>query len=486
MKVGTRLTMVLLLCVMPVLAIYMTLTVRAHSETYIQDLERATRATASIFEAGVEPDVADRDWSSVARSLLLTRKYGVEAAVFDINGKASLSLPNFALKPAPRPELLRKAIANGSTEFFFRQRGRYWLCRAVPLITRDGKTLGILLVARDWSHIQHDVDRRIAVSLAFGGLVMVLIATIIPIVTKRYVTRPLAELSRRVRRFSATEEPPAATAGDEVALLSEEFRRLDADLKEARQRLLDDAERQLGLERRLRRSDKLAAIGTLASGLAHEIGTPLNVIRGRAEHLLATRSHPPRTAEILETIINQIDRITQTVRMLLDLGRRPERPRALCDVRTIVQRTLDLLETEAARRNVSFVCELGNTPLMVDCDADQLQQVFVNLGVNALDAMTERGGTLRILANRTYDNGHSRVRLLFDDSGPGIPRSDRDRVFDPFFTTKEPGRGTGMGLAVSQAIIRDHDGQIAVESATSGARFVVTLPVRATAAEIAK
>ena len=92
--------------------------------------------------------------------------------------------------------------------------------------------------------------------------------------------------------------------------------------------------------------------------------------------------------------------------------------------------------------------------------------------------MAETGGTLRITAARNWQNGAGKVRLFFDDTGPGVPESYRDRIFDPFFTTKEPGKGTGMGLAVSQAIVRDCDGEIAVESGGSGARFVVTLPIR--------
>jgi signal transduction histidine kinase len=483
-KIGTRLTIALLLCVMPVIAIYMVLRIHRLSGIYIRDLKRATRATARSLEAGVEPDVVEGDWAAVARSFQLTQQDGLEAAVFNADGSMRYSLPNFALKPPPRPELLRAAITSGSAEFIFVQKGDYWLCRAVPLVRKNRKIMGILLVAQDWSDIRQDVDRRIEVSLAFAAIVMVLIATIIPLVTRRYVTQPLKELSRRVSRFSSTEQLAPGVAGDEVELLSEEFRRLDGDLKGARRRLLDESERKLELERRLRRSEKVAAIGTLASGLAHEIGTPLNVIRGRAEHLLATGRHPPKTVEVLETIINQIDRISRIIRMLLDVGSQRDRPRSTCDLRAIVQRTLNLLETEAARRNVSLVPELGDRPLPVDCDADQLQQVFVNLAVNALDAMDGNGGTLRISTKTDSQNGSGKVKLFFDDSGPGVAESERARVFDPFFTTKEPGKGTGMGLAVSQSIIKDHNGEIAIESGDGGgARFVVTLPLRPQARE---
>jgi signal transduction histidine kinase len=111
------------------------------------------------------------------------------------------------------------------------------------------------------------------------------------------------------------------------------------------------------------------------------------------------------------------------------------------------------------------------------CDADQLQQVFVNLAMNALDAMGTSGGVLNITASKVTQVEGDAAQVTFADTGPGIPSDVRSRVFDPFFTTKEPGKGTGMGLAVSEAIVRDHQGEIAVEPSESGARIVVTLPI---------
>jgi signal transduction histidine kinase len=295
------------------------------------------------------------------------------------------------------------------------------------------------------------------------------------LVARRYVSLPLAELSRRVSSLSTGEESERELTGDEVTLITEEFRKLARELSVARRRLLDENERKIELERRLRHSDKLATIGTLASGLAHEIGTPLGVIRGRAEHLLRSDPDQQKLTQGLEIIINQIDRITRIVRMLLDFGRRREPIRVTSDVRSIVQRTLHLLETEAERRNIRLVSELGQAPLLVDCDIDQLQQVFVNLGMNALDAMAPTGGVLRVSAQRRMADGREQVRLCFEDDGMGVAQEFKDRVFDPFFTTKDPGKGTGMGLAVSQSIVRDHDGEITLEARPLGACFVVTL-----------
>jgi signal transduction histidine kinase len=257
-------------------------------------------------------------------------------------------------------------------------------------------------------------------------------------------------------------------------LISEEFRRVDQELASARRRLLEESERKLQLERRLMQTDKLATIGTLASGFAHEIGTPLGIIRGQTE-LLASRMTDGKPADGLQIILGQIDRISGMVRMLLDLGRRRESVRMPVDIRTIIESTIRLLETEATRRRVKMVADLGALPLVVNGDPDQLQQVFVNLEINALDAMGVLGGQLHI--SGAQDPASGKIRLRFADTGPGVPGQFKGRIFDPFFTTKDPGKGTGMGLAVSQSIVAEHDGELSLEPSSQGASFVVVLPI---------
>jgi signal transduction histidine kinase len=475
-KIGTRLTTILLICVIPVVAAYMYFNVRQSTRTYVEDLKRETRATARALQAALGPDIDLGEWNDVQSALARVRQEDVAVGVFRLDGTPMFVPDGFKINPLPTPEEIRRGLAPDGAEFMVERGVTYWFCRLVALHSHSGQPDGILLIGQRWNDVENDLRTRVETAVIASLIVAFFIAIVIPVVSHRYVARPLAELSDRVKRLSSDEQLDPAGTGDEVEFLSEEFRRLALELDTARARLVDEGERKLDLERQLRRADKLAAIGTLASGLAHEIGTPLNVIRGRAEHLLTNRQNPPRTAEGLEIIINQIDRISRIVRMLLNLGSGRERSFMVCDLRQIVQRTLALLETEAARRGVACEVDLGDAPLPVRCDADQLQQVFVNLGVNALDAM-DGGGTLTVAA-RLLDGGvHRAIRIVFADTGPGISPEIRARIFDPFFTTKEPGKGTGMGLAVSEAIIRDHEGEIAVESADSGARIAITLPL---------
>jgi len=480
-KIATRLTAILLICMFPVLAAYMYFGVRQATLTYVNDLKLETRATARALSAALGQDIELGEWDDVRLALERTREESVNAAIFGIDGQKMLSLHGYPIDPAPA--LLKLALNGGGVDFMQTVGDRDWFCRAVALNSRAGAPIGILLVAQRWNDVESDLRARVEQAVLASLLLAALIAILIPLVSHRYVARPLADLSAKVARISSDDNFDRDGVGDEVEFLGAEFRRLADDLETARRRLLDETERKLELERRLRRADKLAAIGTLASGLAHEIGTPLGVIRGRAEHLNSNGQNPPRTAEGLEIIINQIDRITRIVRMLLDLGSRRERSFAVCDLRPIIQRTLALLETETARRGVHCVIELGAQQIEVRCDADQLQQVFVNLAINALDAMDPAGGTLRVGAALATHAGRNAVRVTFADTGSGVAPDALARVFDPFFTTKEPGKGTGMGLAVSEAIVRDHQGEIGLEPSQFGARVVVILPFADTAGE---
>jgi signal transduction histidine kinase len=253
---------------------------------------------------------------------------------------------------------------------------------------------------------------------------------------------------------------------------SEETQRCDKVPAESPNRLLQGSEQQRQLERRKLRQAKSVAVATLVSGFAHEIGTPLGVIRGLAEMLLTGTFQQPEITENLEIIVRQSDQISRMVKRLLEIGRSHPAIRVKSDVRAIVESTIQLLRPEAARCGVQVIANLGSRPLMVDCDPDRLRQAFVNLEANALDAMAD-GGQLRVTSVRDEVLGN--VRLSFEDTGPGVPTEIRDRIFDPFFTTKDIRQSKGIGLTISQSVIEDHDGELTLEEHTHGARFVVTL-----------
>ena len=474
MKVATRLTLMMLACLAPIAFAYTYITARTTTQIFSADLKAETRIAQRALNASLTPDIQQGEWDEISSIISAIGREDLIAAVLDQNGKIRFALNDFPMTPPTLEWIAAQIKANGAAEYMQKARGLTWYCRIVALGPGGH---GYLLVAQDWNAFRTDRYERIKASLITVAVVFLVVAIVIPLVSHRYVARPLAQLRRRVSHLDSAEAVEPNPAGDEVESISEEFKRVDKELAGAHRRLIEETGRKLQLERRLLHADKLATIGTLASGFAHEIGTPLGVIRGRAEFLMTNQSDDRKRKDSLKVMVEQIDRIAKMVRMLLDLGRRRESMRVASDIRVVANRTVQLLETEAARRNIAVVADLGPEPIIVECDPDQIQQVFVNLELNALDAMAEHGGALRITS--ASDGAAGRVKVFFEDTGPGVPAAIRDRIFDPFFTTKDPGKGTGMGLAVSQTIITDHDGELALEQDSHGARFVVTLPVSA-------
>jgi two-component system NtrC family sensor kinase len=472
-KIGRRLVLVLLVAMTPVIAVYTYWSAQWSRKNYIADLKRETTSTTRALAQVVAGYIERGQWRQVHEMLTRMSADGTDGAVLQEHGELW-----YAVSDLPPSLIARAAHGPANPEGFdFEQSvaDHYWFCRVVPL--DNGRVGGRLLVAQDWTDIDDDVRQRMLPPVGAALLVTALVAALIPILVSRYISKPLAKLSRRVSRFSGGEEP-GKPLNDEVEFLSEEFQRLDARLTKALADLLERHRYELELDRRLQRADRLATIGTLASGLAHEIGTPMGVIRTRAELLLENNCSPAKAREGLEIIVGQIERLSRIVRMLLDYAHSREPRRAQHDVRSIIEHVLKLVETEAKRCGVRVMVEMSESPLMTDCDAEQLQQVFINLAMNAFDAMAPRGGKLRVCADvEPPDNGSGMVRLVFEDTGTGVPAQYQDRLFDPFFTTKPPGKGTGMGLSVSQAIVHDHSGEIGFESGTGGTRFFVRLPM---------
>jgi two-component system, sporulation sensor kinase E len=234
---------------------------------------------------------------------------------------------------------------------------------------------------------------------------------------------------------------------------------------------LDITERSR-LEERLRKTERLAELGTLASGMAHEIGTPMNVILGRAESLMR-RTQEDATKKGLETIIAQVERITKIMNQLLTFARRrPSQPRPV-DLRRIAEDTIEVLEERLARHSIKVERAYEEALPPVLADADHMSQVLLNLFLNAVHAMPD-GGLLRIALKGTPGS----VTMSLSDTGHGIPQEHISKIFDPFFSTKETGKGTGLGLTVVHGIVQEHGGTIGVESEPGrGTTFTLTLPI---------
>jgi PAS domain S-box-containing protein len=225
------------------------------------------------------------------------------------------------------------------------------------------------------------------------------------------------------------------------------------------------------IQEQLRKTERVAELGTLASGMAHEIGTPMNVILGRAEYLM-DRVQEESVKKSLRTIVVQVERITKVMNQLLAFARRKPPERGPLDLKDIVEDSLELFRERLARSGVTVELALDDHCSEAKADADQMSQVMINLIMNALHAM-EDGGTLRVGLEQEQDW----IKLTVADTGHGIPKDAFPNIFKPFFTTKEFGKGTGLGLTVVKGIIEEHQGTITVESEEGkGTRFTILLP----------
>ena len=299
------------------------------------------------------------------------------------------------------------------------------------------------------------------------------------------VGRPVLALVEQARRIGAGQFETRSNVhrSDELGVLADEMNHMAELLEENRRKLDEESAGRLRAINQLRHADRLATAGKLASGIAHELGTPLNVVSGRAKLI---RTNPViledarHSAQIIE---NQVVRMTGIIRQLLDFARAGESRREPLRARELVLRVRVLLTTLAESRGARL--ELGSPldDVAITGDGEQLVQVLSNVIVNAVQAMMEGGVvTLSVTTRRLSPPGGKEPEdyavIEVTDTGPGMSTQVQARVFEPFFTTKGVGEGTGLGLSVAYGIVQEHGGFLAVESSPGqGSRFSICLPV---------
>jgi signal transduction histidine kinase len=323
--------------------------------------------------------------------------------------------------------------------------------------------------------------------LLLSTIVVAFAAAVALVLTSVIVSRPLARVAEQARRIGKGDlsYKLPVTGSDEVAALIEEQNAMCDALKEARTRAEEEAGKRLAALEQLRHADRLRTVGTLASGIAHELGTPLNVIAMRAKMIATGEVSPEETPDSARIIMSQTDRVTKIVRQLLDFARRRSPRRAEADLGELAERTSQLLAALAKKSRVEVkVAPSGKVLLKID--AAQIEQAITNLVINGIHAMPS-GGDLTIEVSEENAAPERAPELVkrcaiveIADTGTGIAPEHLERIFEPFFTTKGVGEGTGLGLSVTHGIVEDHGGWMKAESSVGkGTRFKVFLPVEA-------
>ena len=466
MKLARKLTLALLGVMVTVLALNAYERVRRDRQALRDDIHRDHRALGDALRVVVLESFRE---DGEQRALSLVEAANQRESTLQIAWSWLPETPGaIALSSAEQRALSRGEDVESVREL----EGTPWLASYFPLRLDDGR-VGALTIRESLSSEADAVRRTVVHTLVTTGAVALLAGLVTSLLGIWMVGRPVAQLMDKARRVGAGDlsGPIELVARDELGDLAREMNamcdRLDAESR-ARQHALEQ----------LRHAERLATVGRLAAGIAHELGTPLNVIAIEAKRIALGRVSGDGAAEGGRAIAQQAQRMTDIIRQLLDFARRRTPKPSDVDLGELARETLLLVNALAMRQRITpRITERERVRVQVD--SGQLAQVLTNLMVNAIQAMPG-GGEIEIETGR--DSAADPARPAFvriRDHGCGIGEEALPRIFEPFFTTKDVGQGTGLGLAVAHGIIEEHGGIIEVESREGeGATFTVRLPDR--------
>lgn len=314
---------------------------------------------------------------------------------------------------------------------------------------------------------------------------MLLLGVVIVVLGFQMVGQRLDKLVKKTKRISEGDfsEPIEIRGNDEISQLGTALNQMSETLDTQKQELEAASSARLAAMEQLRHIDRLKTVGRLASGIAHELGTPLNVVSGRAGLIASNRLSEEEVRDSALVIKSEADRMAEIIRQLLGFARRRPPQRNSVDLHDLADTAIKLLQPLASQRDIQLVQKEG-PELTTAVDPAQIQQVLTNLLVNAIHASSP-GGQVEVTVARQEacppsDNKASPqdyCSICVEDHGTGIEEESIPHLFEPFFTTKDVGEGTGLGLSVSYGIIEDHDGWIDVQSKLGeGSRFTIYLP----------
>ena len=471
MKLSTRLLLPLLAAVALVMTGFAAWAVRQRENTLTEQSRRETNAYAVALGLAIESayrDPTPKDIQEFIDRISRERTiYGV--LVYDRDAELTYVSDPLDARAKAATDAVRSVILSGEPSTIDRTiEGQAVYSVIRPIRDPLGKIVGAFEVAQPLSFLAEQIRLTRQRFLLNTITLLAAVAILILVLVRQLVSRPLGGFvvaAQALGRGELEHRIEGPGGGAELAELAGEFNRMAARLESARHELVRESDGRLDLERRLRETEKLAAIGNLGAGLAHEIAAPLHVIRGRAEMLLKRTTVEPDRRN-LHIIVQQISRITVIVRNLLDYARRREPEFGPIDLGTVIGGVLEFLDWEIGRANVHISWD-GARELEIMGDTDLLNQVFINLLMNAVQALELAGENgARAIAIRTRieegAGGDGAVIVEVEDNGPGIPADVLPRIFEPFVTTKANGGGTGLGLAVARGIIEEHHGQLEV------------------------
>ncbi len=466
----------------------MAVTVRGQRQ---KDVLRRARAEARllvhVIRMSVEASMSDYGRMGAIEDLV-SRVQPIKVTFYGTDARAIAPVPEEE-EPLVNPRA-RRVLTRGKAEEEVSP-GRY--AYRVPLRDQWSREVAGVLELRFDLDAFAGADWGATALLVAAGLLLG-VALVVGIYLRKTVAEPIEKLMvgmDHIIRGDLTHALPLDRS-DEIGRIAYRFNEMTAQLRDAQQEIRGTAEARLRLQQRLLQSEKLATVGQLAAEIAHEVGTPLNVIAVRARSLLRKTDKPDEVTKNSAIIADQAERITKIIQQMLDLSRARIVKLVEVDISSILDDAVSLLEYQMERAGIALHREAptGDLPPVVG-DADGLQQVFINLVHNGVQAMPEGGEiTVGVSVERRRKEGldlappEEYVVVRVADTGEGIPEQVREQIFEPFFSTKGQGEGTGLGLTVVQGIVKEHDGWIEVDQPEpKGAELRVYLPTADSGAE---
>jgi two-component system NtrC family sensor kinase len=388
----------------------------------------------------------------------------VYAMILNPNGKVLAHNTLKEVGNAYQDDVTEKALASWDTLLQYPSSAILDISTPLAIST---KRWGTLRIGISLESLKEEVSLLVLKYILYTGLFIVLGIVIIALLFG-LITSPLKLLTKEMDETKPGDDPPplSSTRQNEIGILRKSFYRL---LK----RIKDDEKEKEGTQRSLLITEKMAAIGKLTAGVAHEINNPLGGVLNCIYHFRKGSLPPERQTEYLQLMEDGIKRIQKTVTNLLEYARTPILERTATDLNTIIDKSLSLLEYQIRKNQIHVIREISDKLPPIEVDRNQMAQVFVNVFLNSIQAMGE-GGTLKI----GIGTPDERLILTISDTGKGIPGDVLPKVFDPFFTTKGEGRGTGLGLWITQGIVERHGGTIQITSQEGmGTTVEVQLPL---------
>jgi signal transduction histidine kinase len=307
------------------------------------------------------------------------------------------------------------------------------------------------------------------------------------------VGKPLNQLIDKVHRAGEGDftGPLQLDSRDELGKLGSALNQMCDQLANQRSELEAESASRIAAVEQLRHAERLNTVGRMAAGIAHEVGTPLSVVTGRAELIASGKMSDEQTCQSARAIQHEAQRITKIVRELLDFARQSTPTRSRQCLNELIDSTVKLVGPLTSKRDAVLTVQLPPVSLYAEVDPAQIQQVLTNLIVNATQA-TESGGQVTVSLAQVMvaqddspQDQRAYQRISIQDNGLGISDEDRQHIFEPFFTTKDVGEGTGLGLSISHGIVQEHQGWIDVQSQPgAGSCFSIFLPASQPSQEV--